>query len=294
MENNQMDNSFATTPYIIDVTDANLRDILETAQTKPVVFDFWAEWCSHCKTLLPILEKLAHEYQGQFILAKVDCDKQPAVASQFGIRSLPTVYLFKNGEPIDGFQGALPESEIREKLLQILPQQDEVKLEQAIQLLGEGKHQEAIPVLQEALVLSQNASDIALLLAETYIVIHNMEEAEAILNSIPLQDRDSRWQGLTAQIELSRQAADSPEIQQLQREMSNEPENAELAVKLALQLHQVNRNEEALSLLMRFLRTDLGAANGSARKTLTDIIAALGSGDPLAAQYRRQLYALLY
>ncbi|MGL5006308.1 MAG: tetratricopeptide repeat protein [Plesiomonas sp.] len=294
MENNQTDTSFANMSYIIDVTDANLHDILEAAQTKPVVFDFWAEWCSHCKTLLPILEKLAHEYQGQFILAKVDCDKQPAVASQFGIRSLPTVYLFKNGEPIDGFQGALPESEIREKLLQILPQQDEVKLEQAIQLLGEGKHQEAIPVLQEALVLSKNASDIALLLAETYLVTHHIDDSEAILNSIPLQDRDSRWQGLIAQIELHRQAADSPEIQQLQREMSNEPENAELAIKLALQLHQVSRNEEALSLLMRFLRKDLGIANGNVRKTLMDIVTALGNTDSLASQYRRQLYALLY
>lgn len=280
--------------YIIDVTDANLRDILERAQHTPVVFDFWAEWCSHCKSLMPILEKLAHEYQGQFILAKVDCDQQPAVASQFGIRSLPTVYMFKNGEPVDGFQGAIPESEIREKLLQILPQQDELKLEQAIQLLGEGKHQDAVPVLKEALELSGNASDIALLLAETYIVLNKMDDAEGLLNQIPLQDRDSRWQGLTAQIELARQAADTPEIQQLQQAMQQEPDNAELAVKLALQWHQVGRNEEALSLLMGFLRRDLGAANGSARKTLTDIIAALGNGDPLAGQYRRQLYSLLY
>lgn len=280
--------------YIIDVTDANLRDILEHAQHTPVVFDFWAEWCSHCKSLMPILEKLAHEYQGQFILAKVDCDQQPAVASQFGIRSLPTVYMFKNGEPVDGFQGAIPESEIREKLLQILPQQDELKLEQAIQLLGEGKHQEAVPVLKEALELSGNASDIALLLAETYIVLNKMDDAEGLLNQIPLQDRDSRWQGLTAQIELARQAADTPEIQQLQQAMQQEPDNAELAVKLALQWHQVGRNEEALSLLMGFLRRDLGAANGGARKTLTDIIAALGNGDPLAGQYRRQLYSLLY
>lgn len=280
--------------YIIDVTDANLRDILELAQHTPVVFDFWAEWCSHCKSLMPILEKLAHEYQGQFILAKVDCDQQPAVASQFGIRSLPTVYMFKNGEPVDGFQGAIPESEIREKLLQILPQQDELKLEQAIQLLGEGKHQEAVPVLKEALELSGNASDIALLLAETYIVLNKMDDAEGLLNQIPLQDRDSRWQGLTAQIELARQAADTPEIQQLQQAMQQEPDNAELAVKLALQWHQVGRNEEALSLLMGFLRRDLGAANGGARKTLTDIIAALGNGDPLAGQYRRQLYSLLY
>ncbi|MGL5629656.1 MAG: tetratricopeptide repeat protein [Plesiomonas shigelloides] len=258
------------------------------------MFDFWAEWCSHCKSLMPILEKLAHEYQGQFILAKVDCDQQPAVASQFGIRSLPTVYMFKNGEPVDGFQGAIPESEIREKLLQILPQQDELKLEQAIQLLGEGKHQEAVPVLKEALELSGNASDIALLLAETYIVLNKMDDAEGLLNQIPLQDRDSRWQGLTAQIKLARQAADTPEIQQLQQAMQQEPDNAELAVKLALQWHQVGRNEEALSLLMGFLRRDLGAANGGARKTLTDIIAALGNGDPLAGQYRRQLYSLLY
>ena len=115
-----------------------------------------------------------------------------------------------------------------------------------------------------------------------------------MLATIPLQDRDTRYLGLVAQIELMKQAADTPEIQQLQQQVQQQPENVELAVQLALQLHQVGRNEEALELLMGHLKKDLAAANGSARKTLMDILAALGTGDALAAKYRRQLYSLLY
>ncbi|WP_410204889.1 tetratricopeptide repeat protein [Acinetobacter baumannii] len=112
--------------------------------------------------------------------------------------------------------------------------------------------------------------------------------------TILLQDRDSRYQGLIWQLELLKQAADTPEIQQLQQQVAEQPDNVELAVQLALQLHQVGRNEEALELLLGHLKQDLAAANGTARKTLMDILAALGTGDALAAKYRRQLYALLY
>lgn len=109
-----------------------------------------------------------------------------------------------------------------------------------------------------------------------------------------MQDQDSRYQGLVAQIELLKQAADTPEIQLLQKQVDAEPENAVIAAQLALQLHQVGRNEEALELLMVHLRKDLTAADGAARKTLMDILAALGNGDALASKYRKQLYSLLY
>ncbi|MCK2180487.1 co-chaperone YbbN [Hafnia paralvei] len=279
---------------VINVTEANLHQTLEQSASIPVLFYFWSERSQHCLQLNPILDKLASEYAGHFVLAKVDCDAEQMVASQFGLRAIPTVYLFKDGQPVDGFQGPQPEEFIRELLGRFLPKEEELKAAQAAELIAEGKMAEALPLLKEARALDPKRSDIALTLAEVQIALNRSDDAEAILATIPLQDQDSRYHGLVAQIELLKQAADTPEIQQLQKQVEAEPENAIIAVQLALQLHQVGRNEEALELLMTHLRKDLAAADGAARKTLMDILAALGNGDALASKYRKQLYSLMY
>ncbi|MGL5385581.1 MAG: co-chaperone YbbN [Serratia sp. (in: enterobacteria)] len=279
---------------VVDINETNLHQTLEQSMSQPVLFYFWSDRSQHCLQLTPILDKLAAEYAGQFILAKVDCDTEQAIAAQFGLRSLPTVYLFKDGQPVDGFQGPQPEEMIREFLQRFLPKAEDLKLAEATELLQQDRAVDALPLLKDAWSLSNKRSDIGLTLAETQIGLNKTEDAEAVLATIPLQDRDTRYLGLVAQIELMKQAADTPEIQQLQQQVQQQPENVELAVQLALQLHQVGRNEEALELLMGHLKKDLAAANGSARKTLMDILAALGTGDALAAKYRRQLYSLLY
>ncbi|MFJ5362558.1 co-chaperone YbbN [Pectobacterium sp. CHL-2024] len=279
---------------IVDVNESNLHQVLEHSTTLPVLFYFWSARSQHCLELEPVLDRLAQEYAGQFVLAKVDCDAEQRVAAQFGLRSIPTVYLVKDAQPLDGFQGPQPEEAIRELLKRALPKEEELKVAQAQQLIQEDKLPEAMQLLKDAWQLSQQRSDIGLMLAEVQIQINRSEDAEAVLATIPLQDRDTRYHSLVAQIELLKQAADTPEIQHLQQQLDADPQNAELAVQLALQLHQVGRNEEALELLMGFLKKDLAAANGSARKTLMDIMAALGTSDALAARYRRQLYSLLY
>lgn len=279
---------------IVNITEANLHQTLEQSMTKPVLFYFWSERSQHCLELTPVLEKLAAQYNGQFILAKLDCDAEQMIASQFGLRAIPTVYLFQNGQPVDGFQGPQPEEAIRALLDKVLPREEELKAQQAAALMAEGKHDEALPLLQEAWQLSGQNSDIGLLLAETLITLKRSEDAEGVLKTIPLQDQDTRYQGLVAQIELLKQAADTPEIQQLQQHVAANPADAALASQLALQLHQVGRNEEALELLFGHLKTDLAAADGQARKTFQDILAALGTGNALASAWRRKLYALLY
>ncbi|ATA24857.1 co-chaperone YbbN [Brenneria goodwinii] len=279
---------------IIDVNESNLHQVLEQSATLPVLFYFWSARSQHCQQLEPVLNKLAQEYAGQFILARVDCDAEQRVAAQFGLRAIPTVYLFQDGQPLDGFQGPQPEEAIRELLQRALPKEEELKVAEAQQLIQEGKLPEALVLLKEAWQLSQQSSDIGLMLAEVQIQLNRSEDAEAVLATIPLQDQDTHYHSLVAQIELLKQAADTPEIQLLQKQLDADPQNAELAVQLALQMHQVGRNEEALELLMGFLKKDLGAAEGNARKTLMDIMSALGTGDALAARYRRQLYSLLY
>ncbi|MHB9326164.1 co-chaperone YbbN [Phytobacter ursingii] len=279
---------------IVNINEANLHPTLEQSMTTPVLFYFWSERSQHCQQLTPVLESLAAQYNGQFILAKVDCDAEQMLASQFGLRAIPTVYLFQNGQPVDGFQGPQPEEAIHALLDKVLPREEELKAQQAMQLMEEGKHAEALPLLKEAWQLSKQNSEIGLLLAETQIALNRSDDAEAVLKTIPLQDQDTRYQGLVAQIELLKKAADTPEIQHLQEQVEKNPADAQLATQLALQLHQVGRNEEALELLFSHLRKDLGAADGEARKMLQEILAALGTGDALASKYRRQLYSLLY
>ncbi|MDI9220825.1 co-chaperone YbbN [Pantoea sp. EA-12] len=279
---------------IIDINESNLQQTLEQSMQLPVLFYFWSDRSQHCQELTPVLERLAQEYAGQFILASLDCDKEQRVAAQFGLRSIPTVYLFQNGQPVDGFQGPQPEEAIRALLQKVLPREEELKAQQAMQLLDEGKPLDALPLLKDAWQLSNQNSEIGFLLAEVLITLNRSEEAETVLAVVPLQDQDTRYQSLVSQIELLKQAADTPEIQQLQEQLTSEPANAELAAKLALQLHQVGRNEEALDLLFSFLKSDLSAGEGQVRKMFQEILAALGTGDALATRYRRQLYSLLY
>ena len=178
----------------------------------------------------------------------------------------PRSIFFQNGQPVDGFQGPQPEEAIRALLDKVLPREEELKAQEAMALMQEGKYDEALPLLKDARQLSKQNSQIGLLLAETQIALHRSEDAEAVLKTIPLQDQDTRYQGLVAQIDLLKQAADTPEIQQLQQQVADNPADAALASQLALQLHQVGRNEEALELLFSHLQNDLAAADGQARK----------------------------
>lgn len=279
---------------IIEIDESNLQQVLQQSAQIPVVFYFWSERSQHCLELNPVLEKLANEYAGQFILARLDCDQQQHIASQFGLRAIPTVYLFQNGQPVDGFQGPQPEAAIRELLAKVLPREEDLKVQQAQALLAEDKPLEALPLLRDAWQLSEKSSEIGFLYAQTLLDLNRSEEAEDVLKAVPLQDQDSRYQGLLAQIDLLKQAADSPQIQQLQAELAADPDNASVANNLAIQLQQVGRHEEALELLFTLLRKDLGCGEGQVRKTFQEILAALGTGDALATRYRRQLYSLLY
>ncbi|MGP4874124.1 tetratricopeptide repeat protein, partial [Klebsiella pneumoniae] len=244
---------------IVNISEANLQQTLQQSMNVPVLFYFWSARSQHCEQLTPVLERLAAQYNGQFTLAKVDCDAEQMLASQFGLRAIPTVYLFQNGQPVDGFEGPQPEEAIRALLDKVLPREEELKAQQALALMQEEKYADALPLLKEAWQLSNQESQIGLLLAETLIALHRSDEAESVLKTIPLQDQDTHYQGLVAQIELLKQAADTPEIQQLQQQVEQNPEDAQLASQLALQLHQVGRNEEALALLFSHLQKDLGA-----------------------------------
>jgi putative thioredoxin len=294
----ELDNATGPTPVsgnIIDITPENFQQaLLEESQTRLVVVDFWADWCAPCKALMPVLEKLANEYNGQFLLAKVNCDEQQAIAAQFGVRSLPTVALLKDGQPVDGFMGAQPESEIRQMLEKHLPKEYEVAFQQAQEKLAAGELEEACALLNAAHLAEPKRSDIALTFVDVLIELSNLEAAKAVLASIPLQDQDSLYNRIKAKLELAEDASDAPEIKALEEKLAQSPDDVTLQVELAVQYNQANRHEEALELLLTCLRKDINAADGEAKKAMTDILSSLTNADALKAKYQRKLYTLLY
>jgi putative thioredoxin len=284
-----------TEQHIAVVTMANARDVLiEQSFQRPVVVDFWAEWCAPCKTLMPLLEKLANEYGGQFLLAKVNCDELQQIAAQFGVRSLPTVMILRDGQPVDGFVGGQTESVVRQFLEKHLPKPWDVLLQQAQQLQAAGDAAGALPLLRQACELSRQRPDIAIALAQALIQLGRLDEAQATLDAIKLAHRDKHWQQALAHIELKREAAKTPEVRALEAALAADPDNLETAYQLALQHSQNQNYRDALELLIGVLRSQRDFHDGAAKRTLLDIIAVLGKGDPLAAEYQRKLFSLLY
>ena len=277
----------------VDITLDNFQQvILHDSREKFILVDFWADWCEPCKDLMPILEKLANEYSEHLILAKVDCDKQQEVAGQFGIRSLPTVMLVKDGQPVDGFAGVQPEAQIREMLAKHLPSPGDDDLQQAAELAAQGDYTGAMPLAKQALALNEDNIDAKYLFIDCLIETGSVDQAKALLDTIRLVDQDSRFNALNGKVELAEQAAETPEIRQLQQAVETQPDDLQLKIDLAVQLQQAKKSGDALALLHAVLLKDLNF--GEAKKLMLDMVNALPDGDPLKTEYRRKVYSLLY
>jgi putative thioredoxin len=283
------------TDYIAIVNEQNAQQLLlDESFKRPVVVDFWAEWCAPCKTLMPLLEKLAHESAGAFLLAKINADEQQMLASQLGVRNLPTVMVIVDGQPVDGFTGAQPESVIRELLDKYLPKPWDAQLAEALGLIEAGDYSKALPLLRQACNDSGQRSDIALQLAGVLIKLKRLEDAETLLQAIPRVDQDSSYEQIVAQLHLAQEAGHSAEIAALEARLNENPDDLDTAYQLAIQFNQEAHQAEALALLFSILQSDRDHRNGESKKVLLDIIATLGKGDPLAAQYQRKLFGLLH
>ena len=284
----------ADLPFFVELNEQNLTETLQRSVETPLVINFYAPSHKESADFAKVLQRVAEQYQGQFILGLVNCETEQMIAAQFRIQALPTTYLFKEAQAIDAFPGVLDEASLLQRLSAILPKEEDLKFQKALDFLQVEDYNSALPLLKDAWELSDKKnSDVALLYAETYTAMKKTEPAADILAQIPIQDRDSRWHGLQAQIELLIKAADTPEIQQLQADYAKNP-TPEIALKLAVQLHQANRNEEALDLLFSILKQDLSAENGEVKQQFLSILSAIGNADPITNKYRRLLYSLLY
>ncbi|UAW98104.1 thioredoxin [Halopseudomonas nanhaiensis] len=286
--------------YIFDVTaDDFERYVLDNSFHKPVLVDFWADWCAPCKALMPVLAKIVEGMQGELLLAKVNCDEQAALTERFGIRSLPTVVLFKDGQPVDGFAGIQPESAIRAMIepyvnaAEPVPAPGTNLIEQATELLEAGEAEQAVTVLQTA---DQEARDepFLLLLARALIAARRPDEAQQIVDSIPESDASKQTlAGLRAQLNFASEASTLPPRDDLQARLGNSADT-EALYQLALLDLAEGRYEPALDALMRLFQTERGYADNSPQRSLLQVFDALGGQHPLTIQYRRKMYQALY
>ncbi|WP_070968672.1 co-chaperone YbbN [Vibrio sonorensis] len=281
-------------PFIVELNEQNFRQVLEGSVTTPVLIHFWAPSHQESSVIRPQLNTLAQSYNGAFTLAFLDCEKEHHIASQFGVQALPTIALFVNGQPADGLGGPQSIEAIQAMLAKHLPSQDELDFQQAMALLQSQEHTQALTILEKLEDEFKQKGEVKLALAECYLALQQASFASELLAQIPLEYQDNYYKGLVAKLELLQQAANSPELQNLEQKLSLKPDDLAIVLELSLAYHQVNRDEEALQLLWSFLKADLNTKDGELKKAFMDILAALGQGHPVAGKYRRQLYSMLY
>ncbi|MNF65267.1 Thioredoxin-1 [compost metagenome] len=262
-----------------------------------MLVDFWAEWCAPCKALMPLLAKIAEGYQGELLLAKVNCDIEQDIVARFGIRSLPTVVLFKDGQPVDGFAGAQPESAIRTLLAPHVqepapPQAD--LLDSARAQYAAGQIGAAEQLLKQLLSEDNGNAAALILYARCLAERGTLDEAQAVLDAVKGDEHQAELAGARAQLTFLRQAVDLPEAAELKSRLAQNADDDEAAYQLAI--HQLARqqHEAALDGLLRLFMRNRGYADDLPRKTLVQVFDLLGNQHPLVITYRRRLYQALY
>lgn len=283
----------ADSPFIIEVNQSNFAEVvLQGSQQRPVLVDFWADWCQPCQALMPILAKLAEEYGGQFILAKVNSDQNQELSAQFGVRSLPTVKLFKNGAPVDEFMGALPEGEIRGFLDKHMERESDSIHAQALQTYQAGDTAGALELLKKANEIEPGRAKIVLDLAGMLAQQGETDDAEALLKSLPDDERDKpEVASLLARLEFSRESAGLGDIDELESKAAEG--DLQATYDLAMSLIGNNQYEPAMQHLLNIMKKDRTFKEDIGRTTLLKVFDMMGD-HPLVAQYRRQMFNYLY
>ncbi len=285
---------------IIDVTTENfMKEVLEESRTRPVLVDFWAPWCGPCKTLGPVLEKVVKATKGQVRMVKMNIDEQPAIAGQLGIKSIPTVYAFVNGQPVDGFMGALPEGQIKSFVERLVGDSGEGDMTEVLAsgeaALVEGDLAGAAEVF--AAVLEVEPDNLAALsgLVRTQVKAGAFEEARAILSSVPAdKQNDSAITAARAALELAEQAESLGDVATLAAKVDLNPEDHQARYELAIALNAHGRREDALTHLLDIVKRDRTWNEDAARKQIIQFFEAWGSADPLTQSGRRKLSAILF
>jgi len=280
-------------------TQGFVKDVIEESKRQPVLVDFWAEWCGPCKQLTPVLEKVVKAAKGKIKLAKMDIDKHPAIPGQMGIQSIPAVIAFVNGQPIDGFMGALPESQVTAFIERVTKGQvgGETKdlLKAADDALAAGDAAGAIEVYAQ--VLAEDAANIPALagLARAYVATGALEEAKQTLDLVPEAKRlDAPVAAARSALEVAEQAKSLGPLTELQQQLAANPLDHQARFDLALALNANGEREQAADHLLEIVKRDRKWNDDGARKQLVQLFDAWGPTDEATVSGRRRLSSILF
>jgi len=288
---------------IVDGSDQSfMADVVEASQTVPVIVDFWAPWCGPCKTLGPALEAAVTRAKGAVKLVKIDVDQNQAIAGQLQVQSIPTVYAFWKGQPVDGFQGAVPPSQIDTfvaKLAEMSGGSADGGLSEAVEaaeaMLEEGAVADAAQTF--AAILQEDPTNAPAYggLVRCHVALGELDQAEAVLNGAPAEISDSvELEAARAQIALARQAESAGPVAELQAAVDADPANLQARYDLAGALQAAGRTEEAVDQLLDLFRRDKEWNDGAAKTLLFQIFDALKANDPIVLNGRRKLSSMIF
>ncbi len=293
----------APTDLIKDVTEATfMEDVVDASQEVPVIVDFWAPWCGPCKTLGPQLEAAVTAAKGAVKMAKVDVDQAQQIAGQLRIQSIPTVYAFYKGQPVDGFQGAVPESEIKafvSRVAELAGGSADGGLGDAVeaaeQMLAEGAVADAAQTFAAILGEDPNHAGAYGGLVRAHLALDDLDQAEAILNGAPAEIADSpELEAARAQLELAKQAQNAGPVAELRAAVDADPANHQARFDLAQALHAADDAEGAVTELLEIFRQDREWNDGAAKAQLFTIFDALKPNDPVVLNGRRKLSSMIF
>ena len=275
-------------------TEAFEHDVLKASERVLVLVDFWAPWCAPCRALTPILEKLAGEYQGRFVLAKVNSDEHAQLSARFGVRGIPNVKAFVGGKLADEFTGALPESGVRAFIDRLIPTPGEKLRRTARALVTQGDFDEAERHLRSAVELEPANHAPRLDLVELLLAKNSHAEADALFAPIPERERDERADKLYSVLALWKRSQQLPAIGELEAKLAANPDDLPSLLALGERLVADRRYEPALAALLEVVRKDRGALRTSARKLMVEVFNLAEDQAALVSEYRKLLAGALY
>jgi len=285
---------------VIETTTQNfIKDVIEESKRQPVLVDFWAPWCGPCKQLTPILEKAVKSAKGKVKLAKMDIDKHPDIPGQMGIQSIPAVIAFANGQPVDGFMGALPEAQVIAFLERVtkgkIGGEEKDLLKEADAALAAGNAAEAANLYGQ--LLKEDSGNVAALagLARCYVATGNLEQAKKTLAIVPeAKLNDSAVAAARAALELAEQAKSVGPIDELEKKVAADPLDHQARFDLAAALNAKGKRAEAADHLMAIVKRDRKWNEDGARKQLVQFFEAWGLTDPATVEGRKRLSSILF